>query len=234
MIHDGDVLYVEAKTEAGPAESGVATVFEAHPLLLSDSNPPSIVKVSETFLVCNTSEATIEVGDRLPVARTMQGHFIVVSGQATASKGATILVALEMEYAGESGDEDCGSRGGVSGPLLARVLRRPCGVARVQGEDDDGYVEVIDEMGWLENQSASRVNNKKAFAHLLSAGDSGGECQWVLDIPNLFQERQFVQDWYVSGLDIIEEKVNAHVWNWCRLDDEVTPGVDCAEEEYGV
>ena len=144
--------------------------------------------------------------------------------------GSAVLVELEgSPYS--AGEETCDADNSIdaSGGLLAKIILRPCGVSSVFGETEDGYVEVFDEIGWLFEQSAFNIDKNRAFAHLMQ-GDYG--CKWVLGIPNLFQERQFVQDWYVSGLDIIEEKVNAKVWDWCRLPDEVTPGVDCSDN-YG-
>ena len=115
--------------------------------------------------------------------------------------------------------------------LSVRVVRRPCGVDRVHGEDDSGFVTVVDDAagGFFTGRSDEEMFGISGFAVLMS-NRSTGECEWVITWINWFQERTFVQDWYVSGLDIIEEKVNAYVWDWCRLPNEVTEGVDCSAE----
>jgi len=79
MIGEGTLIMVEAKTSASAATDGSASTFEAHPLLLSESGSPSIGKNPETFDVCNTSTKRVCAGDRMPVAKTIQGHFVTAS-----------------------------------------------------------------------------------------------------------------------------------------------------------
>lgn len=147
----------------------------------------------------------------------------------TGGTGSTIVWEADTSGYGE-GSELCADK--VSAELESlrvKVLRRPCGVSTVFGEDEDEYVTVHDDAagGFLLGRTESDVSGITGFATLLAPKDYG-ECEWVITWINWFEERQFVQDWYVSGLDIIEEKVNAHVWDWCRLPDEITKGVDCA------
>ena len=165
---------------------------------------------------------TIKEGTQVHV-RLVHGQWYITRGKPEAT-GAT-LVQLEGNAYGAD-DETCGGREEVdaSNGLTVKIVRRPCGAATVFGEVD-GYLEVFDLMGWLAGQSPANINGAMAFVHLTE--NEYGECEWVLGIPNLFQERQFVQDWYISGLDIIEEKVNARVFGWCQLPNEITIGVNC-------
>lgn len=167
----------------------------------------------------------IEEGTEVYI-QLVHGQWYIIRGGASVS-GSAVLIQLEGQGY-ETGD--CADRQDVdvASGIRAKILRRPCGVQRVFGEDG-GYLTVFDEIGWLEGQSGADISGKIAFAHLMEGSYT---CEWILDIPNLFQERQFVQDWYVSGLDIVEEKVNARVFSWCQLPDEIFEGVDCATDSY--
>lgn len=81
MIGDGTVMMVEAKTNAAAATDGSVSTFDAHPLLLSASGSPSIGKNPETIEICNTTPKIVCPGDRMPVAKTIQGNFVTVSMQ---------------------------------------------------------------------------------------------------------------------------------------------------------
>ena len=145
------------------------------------------------------------------------------------ASGGVILWQADENYAAEDSDLCAEQSGGGITQLRVKVTRRPCGVSRVFGEDDNGYIDVFDDSagGFLDGRSAADISGVGGFAMLMGPPPGGYDCQWVITWINWFQERQFVQDWYISGMDIVEEKVNAKVWDWCQLPDEITPGTDC-------
>lgn len=194
------------------------------------------------------------------------GRWVVMQSPPSAA-GSMILFQIEDDgsdsfplppevsgsaSAGGSGSDEngCESRNPTDSIMKrAKVLRRPCGVSKVFGEED-GYVYVVDDGGdFFKDRGDDEINGKKGFATLLApedessaAGGDGGsgsgsasessmaECEWVITWINFFREKQVLQDWYVSGTSIVEELINIHVWNDCRLDDEITEGVDCEDE----
>ena len=149
-----------------------------------------------------------------------------------ASSGSSILVELEGDGYGYGESDKCDEKVELdtAGGLQAKVVLRPCGSTSVFGEVDD-HVTVFDDVGWLAGFSSGDVGGKRAFAHLMH--DEYFGCKWVLDIPNMFRERQVLRDWYVSGKTIIEELENHWVWNHCELENEITEGTDCIEGGSG-
>jgi len=88
---EGTVWMVEAKTGVGARAASQGEVFQAHALLLAGSDPASVSKNSKWFDVVNMSIKRVCPGDRMPVAKTQQGHYITVAmlvGRAMFAKFA--------------------------------------------------------------------------------------------------------------------------------------------------
>ena len=177
--------------------------------------------------VVNMNQEAVVAGDVVSVVQTLQGHLVTTSG--AAGGGNDLLVELQGSSYAEGDDCESQEQVDASGGLRAKIILRPCGAGTVFGEED-GYITIYDEIGWLEGFSGGDINERRAFAHLMEDEYLG--CKWVLNIPNMFRERQVLRDWYVSGTTIVEELENVHVWNHCRLPDEITVGTECPTE-YG-
>ena len=122
---------------------------------------------------------------------------------------------------------------GKTEELRVEVMGSSCGMGSIYGLGDDGLVTVKDSSagGFLLERTADELDGITGFATLMNTSQNEYEdCEWIITWINWFQERQFMQDWYVRDLDIVEEKANAYVWNWCKLPDEITTGVDCESD----
>lgn len=143
MIGDGTVIMAEAKTACAARTAGQSPVFEAHPLLLSGDGPATIGKNIKAFRVCNTSAKRVCIGDRLPVAKTMQGHFVTVAMQVGRAMSVIFVKdgsdwTVDKYWEGED-PEICGD------PVVECLLGCDClkdgdkVYARYSPEDDKYY-----------------------------------------------------------------------------------------------
>lgn len=236
MIDQTGLIRVVAKEDAVAYANGVAQKFKVSPVMFDGSNGTELTVEFDAF---NYTESDISKDDGFYVGKTIQGYWVPL---ASVSSGIGIIeFVFDEGYDEGEGDENCIGEDEEEPEAItsrrAKITRRPCGVCRVPGEDDEGYVVVHDSAygGFLEGRSESQIAGMGGFAAYMSEDEECGgynECQWVIKWMNWFSERQAVQDWYISDLDIIEEKMNIKVWSYCRLPDEITEGVDCAEETY--
>lgn len=169
-------------------------------------------------------------------------EFVIDSGSVSGSVSGS---------ASEPDDQLCATRvNDAPASARARVVRRPCGVSRVPGEDDNGFVTVNDTAAgkFLEGRTAKSIEGKAGYAAYLSGEDASGsimealaaasisasesdDCVWCILWIDWFIEEQFVRDVIFGEKSITIEKVNAKVWDWCQLPDEIIEGTDCVEDE---
>ena len=132
--------------------------------------------------------------------------------------------------------------------VTAKVIRRPCGLAVVPGEEG-GEVTIFDSAAgeFLAERQAAELEGKKGFAVYLSNPDyvepeaSGSssesvsvsdvpKCQWVITWINWFRWTTGVKDVIVGDGSIKIERHNFKTWDECDLEDEVIEGTDCEED----
>lgn len=169
-------------------------------------------------------------------------EFVIEPEESSSSVGSASAGSTSSSATSSSGDGDLCSNRVNDAPtrVRARVTRRPCGVTRVEQEDDNGYVEVVDtDAGkFLFERQYNDIAGKNGFATLLSSPDGGGSvgasgsssvdnCQWVVIWIDWHSEQQVVHDVIIAGLTITVQRANAKVWDWCLLPDETITGADC-------
>jgi hypothetical protein len=155
----------------------------------------------------------------------------------TPQAGQVIIFEIDDDYAtagAENYSELCEDQpNDAPSSAMAQVKHRPCGVFTVQLEDEDGYVRVYDELGFLDNRNAVDVQGKRGTATLFEFGTpEEPECRWVITWINWFEAQQVEKDTIYGDLTITHERMNAWLWNHCDLPDEVIEGTDC-EDGYG-
>jgi hypothetical protein len=124
--------------------------------------------------------------------------------------------------------------------LIGKVVRYPCGFTAVPKQDANGNIPLVDPIGWTDNRSADELIGKRGFAFYMSeagyAGSEdstyGDECEWCIDIPNLFRERR-VQTDTSKEEDLIRFKFERMaVWDHCLLEDYTIPLKNCPDPDY--
>ena len=135
--------------------------------------------------------------------------------------GSIIMVQFDTDYYGGEEPESCAGRTELdpNATLRARVIMYPCGSSSAHGEDENGYVEISDDMGWLEGRDPLELSGKTAMATLLTDADSAGysTCRWVLMIPNFFRNVINVTDVIDTGTDIDIYTERQSVYGNCQL-----------------
>jgi hypothetical protein len=169
-------------------------------------------------------------------------EFVIEPDESSSSLSGTASgSSASSSSAGD--DEACANRNNdAPASVRAKVVRRPCGVSRVEQEDDDGYVEVVDSAAgqFLSERQSADIVGKPGFATLLTSsggGEGGGgsgsgsvdNCEWVITWIDWHVEKQFVTDVIIAGMSISLERANAKVWSYCSLPTETINGTDCEE-----
>jgi len=113
--------------------------------------------------------------------------------------------------------------------LSVQVLSRPCGVDRVQGESESGYVTVKDSTGtFLGGRTENEYAGRQGFAAYMH--DEEGDCYWCITWLDMFQEVELIKNVVYSALDIKIHRIKADVWRYCVLPVETIDGFDCDSE----
>jgi hypothetical protein len=146
------------------------------------------------------------------------------SGSASGSSSANDVPA------------DCASRSPSIGPYFGRVIRKSCGMGAVPGENADGLIGLIDDLGILDNRDMRDITGRIGFAVRMKEDPSGSasasvesECYWMIVIVNFWRVVQVVTDFIFDGKDFTIKKKNITVWDDCDLPDEVLFGDDCLD-----
>jgi hypothetical protein len=144
---------------------------------------------------------------------------------------------------GSSSDEvpdDCASRSPATGPFFGRVIRKSCGMDTVPGEDADGLIELIDDLGILDGRDYRDIAGRIGFAVRMKeeasgsiSGSSQDQCYWMIVIVNFWRVVQVVTDVIFGEQSITIKRKNLTVWDDCSLPDEVIEGTDCPEPGSG-
>lgn len=251
MLHDVGLFTATATSRAEAMKNNAANTFTAKPLLFENTQG---YEIDAEFNVINVTDATIEEGMNLLVAKTIQGAIVPII--STVPTGGTIEFEIVEDtygygydatgYEGYETDNLCGNMPtSTAVGAIGKIIRRPCGASSVFGETN-GFVPLVDSVAgqFLAERKPEDIIGKTGFATLMSAeetaygeaeyGESGyGEttCQWVITWINWFTPQQTVQDVIEKADEITIELENRWVWNHCRLDDEHIYLIDCEEEE---
>ena len=188
--------------------------------------------------------------DSWEIARQDSGPFVVygpdntrtgiAKGRITGGARAQIIqfsLGGQEDYPDdyEYGDEElCANRDNAEPPYYGEVVKVACGASRpVFGEDEEGMVELADDLGILENRDRKQLANKTGIAVLLSDGESEyAECYWCIIYIDFHREIQVVTDIIFQSNMIVVERKLIKVWDDCKLPDEEIEGIDCDEDEY--
>lgn len=134
--------------------------------------------------------------------------------------------------------DDCASRQIAVGPFFGRVIRKSCGMGQVPGENSDGLIELVDDLGILDGRDYRDIVGRTGFAVRMNAegevsssisGSSSidSECYWMIVIVNFWRVVQVVTDVIFGEQSITIKRKNLTVWDDCGLPDEVIEGTDC-------
>ena len=114
----------------------------------------------------------------------------------------------------------------------AMVLSRPCGVEKVSGEDDEGFVEIVDNMegSFLGGRDAEDWAGHEGIAiYVYDVDDAEATCYWLITWIDWFEPEQRVKDVVYGSRSITVQRVIDDVWRTCDLPDEVIIAADCDE-----
>jgi hypothetical protein len=170
------------------------------------------------------------------------GDYIIFSfvEEESSSSGSGAESASESS---SSSDDDllpeaCEDRVPAAGPFLATVSRRGCGMDSVPGEDKNGFIEVHDLLGILDNRDIRDIIGREGLAVRMDGGtrdamqsgsvsESDDGCIWVVVIVNFWRVVSVVTDIIFGEESITIKRKNLTVWDDCALPDEVIEGTDC-------
>ncbi|MEM9825087.1 MAG: hypothetical protein AAF958_00785 [Planctomycetota bacterium] len=171
----------------------------------------------------------------LPVFHDARTQLWILDSWRGEGSGQVIVFQIEEALYPGSNSNECEEKEYVElTSVRAKVVRRPCRAA-VEGEDEDGYVEVHDDAagGFLRNRTASDLSGKTGFATLMESDADygyGPSCQWVITWINWFREVQSVEDVIFTSTGIRIERQNIEVWNHCDLPPEEIQATTCVDE----
>jgi len=159
------------------------------------------------------------------------------SRSGTNQRVQVITFTLVEDYYQGSGDvpELCADREPHEGDLYGTVNHKACGSGAVYGEDADGVVALVDELGLTLNRDYRDLVNRTGVAVLLTSDEEYNyepTCQWVIVYIDFHREIQVVSDIIFGAMGITVERKRVKVWDDCSLPDEVIEGEDCDEETY--
>ncbi len=145
----------------------------------------------------------------------------------------------DLEYP-EEVPELCEDREPVdSDAFVAKVLKVRCGGAHpVYGEDSEGFVDVVDDLGILEGRDYRALPGKVGIAVLLKRPDldeyGQPRCEWVIVYVHFYVEEHFIRDWIVAGNQIRIERAKGKFLDYCITGTEVIEGIVCEDsDDYG-
>jgi hypothetical protein len=172
------------------------------------------------------------------------GDYIIFSFVEDESSSSGSGAESASESSSSSDDdllpEACEDRVPAAGPFLATVSRRGCGMDSVPGEDKNGFIEVHDLLGILDNRDIRDIIGREGLAVRMDGGtrdamqsgsvsESDDGCIWVVVIVNFWRVVSVVTDFIFDGKDFTIKRKNITVWDDCALPDEILEGIVCEE-----
>jgi hypothetical protein len=160
----------------------------------------------------------------------------VVKGRIGSAGSRAQIIQFSLvsdEYgADEPVPEKCSGRISIEN-YRGEVVRVPCGGSRpVFGEDYEGFVDLRDELGFLDGRDFRALVGKLGFATLLKPDNDYEDCYWCIVSIDFHREIQVVTDIVFGENTITIERANVKVWDDCKLDDEIIEGADCSDQYY--
>tara|TARA_Y100000361_G_scaffold36089_1_gene30554 strand:- start:14162 stop:15463 length:1302 start_codon:yes stop_codon:yes gene_type:complete len=117
----------------------------------------------------------------------------------------------------------------VGREIEVKVTERPCGVSKVEGEDENGNIIVRDTLGsFLYGRSPAEITCRRGVATRVHT-EGEYECHWMIIWMDMFDEIQVVSDIIIGTRGIEIERKLIDVWRECDLDDEYIEGNTCEE-----
>jgi len=123
--------------------------------------------------------------------------------------------------------------------LKGEIIRYPCGATSVPGQDANGYIDLVDDLGWTNNRTRDELLGRKGYAVRLSADGYGSkydrygdECVWAIIIMNFFRERRVCVDVIKTATKIIFKFEKVMVFDHCTLQPYEIPLSDCPPSDY--
>jgi hypothetical protein len=178
------------------------------------------------------------------------GGISAIEFEITDAGSASTSVSTSSSSSSEGDSTLCDDQANdAPDTATARVIRRPCGVATVPGEEG-GFVTVYDSAagGFLKERQAEELAGKRGFAIYLSnpdyeppeasssssssissSIDTEPRCQWIIIWIDWFRTVTGVKDIIFGESTITVERHNFKVWDECDLADEIIEGTDCDE-----
>jgi hypothetical protein len=179
--------------------------------------------------VLNPSEDPIP-GDTYIVANVCQEVLVAVT--EFAPSGNQIIFKIEELYSVAVADsEHCDDKlADAKGKYLAKILHRPCGVTKVEEEEDEKVVVHDLLESFLYGREEAEVIGKIGVATYFSDTDDYDECKWVITWIDWFREVQVVTNVIVTSNQIKFELKNVQVWDDCDLDPITIDLTECPTE----
>lgn len=228
-IQNGESWFPEIKPRGGGAKPSDYITFEFVDESASESSSSGTLGACYYF----------PPGDGPKICERMTAEECAAVGGAFNLGGITTC-----DSGSESSDdglpEDCASRVPATGPFFGRVVKKSCGMGAVPGEDADGLIELMDDLGILDNRDMRDIVGRVGFAVRMKEEPSGsvsgsveGECYWMIVIVNFWRVVQVVTDIVFGAESITIKRKNLTVWDECSLPDETIEGTDCPEDGSG-
>lgn len=229
---------------AGSKDRGNVVVVQA-PIKVPTSTVPGIDKgvmsgVTAAYVdVKDEDDRYIDVGDAarsFVSARSGGVGRIIWKPEGTGRSLCMVLIQagggvggsmIFFEFDDQYGElaELCDDRDTIDeSELRAQVIYRPPGSSKVEGEDENGYVTLIDPEGLLAGHDPNELSGRVGCATLITSGYTP---IWGIVFVNLFTKKQNVHDWIVREKSILVQRTLDWVFGYCKLQDEPIEGTDC-------
>lgn len=229
------------------SDDGQCVPFKIAPRMFSSGN-----KLTETqgeLEILNAGSAVSE-GEEVAAIQDLSGFWTRLETGGAAGQYITFKFVDEGSssssgsVSSSESDEvpdDCASRSAATGPFFGRVEAKACGMGAVPGEDENGLIELQDDLGLLDNRDYRDIAGRIGFAvrmqqeasSSVSSSSSASECYWMIVYVNFWRVVRQLKDVIFTEDSIIKKYHNITVWDNCDLPDEVIEGTDCPEPGSG-
>jgi hypothetical protein len=173
--------------------------------------------------------SSFDEGDLVYVG-LMHGKWYILQG--VGGNANEIIFAIDEVYTSDEGGEHCDDKKRDAKEFYkAKVLHHSCG-SNVPGMDEEGYVEVHDELGsFLKDREEYEVVGKIGVAHYFTTDPDESyyddDCKWIITWIDWFREVQVITNVILTEDSLKFELKNVQVWDDCELDPIEIPLIDC-------
>lgn len=171
----------------------------------------------------------LEEGQLVQVALHDRKWHLLGVGGGSANE---IIFKIDEVYTSDEGGEHCDDKKRDAKEFYkAKVLHHSCG-SNVPGMDEEGYVEVHDELGsFLKDREEYEVVGKIGVAHYFTTDPDESyyddDCKWIITWIDWFREVQVITNVILTEDSLKFELKNVQVWDDCELDPIEIPLIDC-------